>query len=515
MRALYRVKNSKNQTVGFMTDNGYVKYYNALKNILLIDNLTVTKDNIIKSKNKKLNTLSVKEVNNSIYRNSCKKNRLDRDIQKSLYKWKEKRNNLVLYLTGARQTGKTTELLKFAYKNYEQIIYINLANEEALNNFENIVLSNSIQFGMINYCRRSLLEEFSDDKHTIIIIDEIQESYKVYNSIRSLQSELNCDIAVTGSYLGKTLNSKYFKPAGNMYELEMLPLSFTEFCRAFHMEEELYSIDLYGNSEKDKYVKLTELYRVYRQIGGYPAVVDNYMKTKDIDDCFEIIKTIVDRFNEESASYFTDHKCSVIFQNVYKAAFLSIAKEKKGTSSTDIKDITEFVKYDTKEHVSRSEINKAISWLKYSKIIGSCDLYNQGDVTDLLSERRFYFMDCGIANYIAHTTPMKNSDIEGVMTENFAYSELYRLYKTNLVKGDIPCCSVYKQFELDFMVVDHNDIRYGIEVKTSNSNDPKSLNMFLKEKLIDKAYIAGITRSGVRENIRAIPIYTIGCRFPY
>ena len=35
----------------------------------------------------------------------------------------------------------------------------------------------------------------------ILIIDEIQESSMVYNSIRALQGELNCHVAVTGSYV--------------------------------------------------------------------------------------------------------------------------------------------------------------------------------------------------------------------------------------------------------------------------------------------------------------------------
>ena len=110
-----------------------------------------------------------------------------------------------------------------------------------------------------------------------------------------------------------------------------------------------------------------------------------------------MIKTIMQRFTEESASYFNNDKCAVVFDNVFKAAFMNMVKEKKGTASKNIQTITDFVKNDTKEHVSRSEINNVLAWLKYSKIIGSCDLYNQGNVNAILHERRFYFMDCGIA----------------------------------------------------------------------------------------------------------------------
>lgn len=400
-----------------------------------------------------------------------------------------------------------TEMLRF--------IYINLADETSLHYFEELVISNSLSFGMIDYCRKARLEEFHNSPDTIIIIDEIQESHKIYNSIRALQSDLKCHIAVTGSYLGKTLTSKYFKPAGNMYEIEMLPLSFREFCRAFNSEQLLLNIDLYGQSDSADYAALTEKYKIYRQTGGYPAVVSTYLQTKSIYHCHEVIRNIIARFTEESASYFKSDKCAVIFDNVYKGAFISIAKEKKGTSSKDIRDITDFTISDTKEHVSRKEINDAISWLKYSKIIGSCDLYNQGCISDLLQEHRFYFMDCGIASYVASLTSIPNDTVDGVIAENFVYTELYRLYKENLFKGDKPCCSVYDNYELDFMLVDKKDIKYGIEVKAAKSNKHNSLDIYLRKKLIDEAYLAQITRGGMGEQIKTIPIYTVGCRFPY
>ena len=190
-------------------------------------------------------------------------------------------------------------------------------------------------------------------------------------------------------------------------------------------------------------------------------------------------------------------------------------ERKKGTSSKEIRDITDFIKNDTHEHVSRREVNDAVSWLKFSKILGSCDLYNQGRVADLLSERRFYFMDCGIARYLAQHTPLNNETVEGILAENFVYTELYRVYKENKLKGDRPCCSVYKEFELDFMLVDKNDRRYGREVKSEKSGKHRSLDKYLDCDFIDEAYLAQITRGGLGRQVRSIPIYTAGCRFPY
>ena len=508
MRASYRVKN-ENKTCGFIIDNRYVKYYDALHNIDLIDNLTVNRANVIRSKRKKLKEISIKDVNRHLYKKLQKENYLVRDIEKELKDWKNNFSNYVLYLSGARQTGKTTELLKFAYKNYDQIIYINLAEKEKEQALQRCLLSNSLVFGMTKYCREMRLEEYVDSDRTILIIDEIQINADIYNHIRSLQSELNCHVAITGSYLGKTLNTKYFKPAGNTRDIEMLPLSFREFCRANDKEQLFDSISIYGKSQKEDYEILTALYKIYLQIGGYPAVVTQYLKDKNLEYCYSIIDSLMLRFTEESAAYFTNDKSMSVFDNVYKATFLTMAKEKRGTSSKDTDIITNFVKEDTKEHVSRTEINNAISWLKYSKIIGSCDLYNQGNVNDVLPDRRFYFMDCGIANYIANKTSVNNDTVRGLLAETFVYDELYRLYKKNKFRGDKPCCLVAEHYELDFMLVDKNDKKYGIEVKSLRSTKHESLDYFQAKVLIDEAYLAEISRGGQSETIKKIPIYTI------
>lgn len=519
MTITHRVKNSNNKTCGFIVDSsGYTPYYTVYNNIQSFNNVTAGTNGVIKSKNGKLPIITKKHVNKQEHTLIQSENSLVRDVQEELNKWKKYRNNMVLYLIGARQVGKTTELQKFAYKNYEQIIYVNLSQPKIMQIFGDAITGNDIYYGMVNYCKKMGLEEFENSKNTILIIDEIQQSCDIYNSIRSLHSRLKCDIAVTGSYLGKTINSRYFRPAGNLWRIEMLPLSFEEFCNVFGCKETLFSMDIFGKDTAETYKKMYELYSVYIRIGGYPSIVSEYKKTKNIDSCLSLLNELIKTFTEESEAYFSDstNKSKIIFENVYKEAFRIMAYEKKGTSAKDIETITNFVKESTKEHVSRNEINNAISWLKYSNIIGSCDLYNQGKISEVLPERRFYFMDCGIANCISRMTSVDNATIMGLLTENFAYTELYRLYKKDKVKGDKPCFSVYNNSELDFMIVDKNDVKYGIEIKSSNSDKPTSLLVYMNEEKINKAYLAGKTRGGLRKNnIYSIPIYTVGCRFPY
>lgn len=517
MKATHRVKNSNGNTTGFIVDNRYMEYYTAVRYINIIENLTITKKGVIRVKNKKLPEKNVAEVNKQIYNRLCKENQLKRDVQLEFQHWKRGFNRLALYVKGARQIGKTTEIKKFAYNNYEQIIYFNLSDEEQQRCLEKIVGGSSLYCEMKIYCQESGLSDFEDNKNTVIIIDEIQESVKIYNSIRKLRNELNCNIIITGSYLGQILNPEYFKPAGDLYDLEVLPLSFQEFCRAFNSEQLLLQIGLYGTSNKEDYIKLTQLYKIYIQIGGYPSVVRRYIETKDIQETVKELGFILNRFTDESRHYFKSTKCLAVFKSTYKSALIQMTKEKKGTASKDIQTITDFVRISTKEHVSRSEVNDAITWLIYGGIINTCDLYNQGNPLDILFDRRMYFMDCGLLKYIASSTPLSEEAVQGILAENFVYTELYRLYAnySNRLKGDKPACSVYNNYELDFMLIDREDKKYGIEVKSNKSNKHKSLDIYKERNFIDEGYLVEITKGGKGKHISSIPIYTVGCRFPY
>lgn len=67
LRALAEVINNEKKTTGFMVDGSYVKYYDALQNIDLIDNLAVTEDGVIRFTDKTLDKIDVSKVNKLRY----------------------------------------------------------------------------------------------------------------------------------------------------------------------------------------------------------------------------------------------------------------------------------------------------------------------------------------------------------------------------------------------------------------------------------------------------------------
>lgn len=438
---------------------------------------------------------------------------LKRDVQDELAEWKRKRHHSVLQVEGPRQVGKTHEVRKFAYGHYAQVIYVNLVRDEF--GFEDLISENDF---MVQYCKNAEIGEFEDNSNTVLIIDEIQESTVVYNAIRDLRECLSCDIIVSGSYLARTVNSRdFFLPAGIAY-LRMYPLSFREFCRARGCEEILTGLDLSGQSPKEDYERLGAEYQIYRHIGGYPQVVTTYIQTENESDCMEVLGDLIRTFTAESSRFFSNSTAHSIFSEVYKSVMIQMAAEKKGSGKSFLEFMTNFVKDSVREPVSRNEVRAASSWLLYTGIIGYCDLFNNGDTTDVVSNRRAYFMDTGIAHYVSHMVTVPKDAIEGLLTETFAYTELNRLYQMPVgrkrVRGDKPCFSVCGDYELDFVVVDVDDIRFGIEVKTSD-NRARSLVFFKEKGMVDKAYRALPSTGGHGEKISTIPIYTVGVGFPY
>lgn len=125
-------------------------------------------------------------------------------------------------------------------------------------------------------------KSFADDENAVVIIDEIQESAEVYNLIREFTRDFKSRFIVIGSYLGRVLSPDFKMSAGDLTAVRIETLTFEEFMEAMGMGGLLAETRLYGLSEQEDYDQLRQCYDIYTQIGGYPAVVTEYLETKSI-----------------------------------------------------------------------------------------------------------------------------------------------------------------------------------------------------------------------------------------
>lgn len=442
---------------------------------------------------------------------------LQRDIYKDLLKWKKDRSGKVLELSGARQVGKTYILTKFGNENYKNFIYINMAQTsgkdfiKCLDTAEAWVPGQKRIEQPLHRAFALFHGAFADSEDTLVVIDEIQESARVFSMIRQFSREFQAYFIVTGSYLGKTLEPGYFMPAGDVEMLAMHPLSYEEFLGAFDRRELYESVDLHGQSEHREYDELKSLYKLYCRIGGYPAVVNEYREKQDIAACEKVLDGLIQIFISESERYFDSILEINLLEQLLPAVAQTMLKEKKGSKDL-ITDLSKIVFKEESNRISKKSINHSLAWLYHSHIVRYCGMVVEGNILDAVQNVRFYFNDLGICRYFLDRAGANPGDIAGIINENFVYLYLERCVGQRRIAGVQPMFATYKEGELDFFVNSRDDFcNYGIEVKAGKS-EGKTANRMLEDKKVDYVYfMKGDTYGGTAEGKKyTVPVYLMG-----
>ena len=442
-------------------------------------------------------------------------NRIDlkRDAYNDLLNWKNNHNNKVLLVEGARQVGKTYLVKKFAEENYKNIIYINLLEEsgedlldineqirkERLNGTLDRESTNSLKEMFKRYSNK-----FEDNEDCVVIIDEIQESYKIYNMIRQFAREFDTHFIMTGSYLGRVVMRKEFwSPMGDIDFLEIKPLSFTEFINALNLDDEYNSLDLFGSSSSEQYDLMYEKYKDYTIVGGYPEVVCEYIENglDNIDGLFEKLLRV---FCEESARYFDgDILSAKMFEDCTGAIMQILTSGKKGLKEASYGE--EFQKIITKQYssnITKENTNRVLQWFYTSKFIKDCDKLVDFDFTNIKKRQRYFISDIGMANYIMKKENILKSEADGAVNETFVYHCLCE--KINVT----PMFAVYGDGELDFVYRNRdNGTVYGMEVKAGKNIGRTITKCLEKGKINFAIYLKGMTKGGKANKVYTIPIY--------
>lgn len=444
---------------------------------------------------------------------------LERMIYKELLAWKFEKTGKVLELQGARQVGKTYILKKFAKENFKYFHYISMAEESGKDFLHCLEEAAKWIPGTPRPEHQVLKEafhlydpEFEDGEDTVIVIDEIQESARAYNQIRILSREFESYVIVTGSYLGKTLQKEFFLPAGDTDRLQMGTLSFEEFVSALG-EGELYKdTELYGGSEASSYEKLKGYFDIYQRIGGYPEVVSYYVEHQDIQKCEDMIGRLMDIFTSESIRYFTDITDVDIFPKLFQAIAILKLREKQGIRELTT-ELSKIIYQEESGRTTKIMVNRAISWLAQSHIIGYASKSTDCDHLQIKENCRYYFMDLGIASYFLKTTGEEPRQVKGLLAENYVYLCLYeRMRKKREIAGNAPWFVLYQKTkgELDFFVRSLLDYKnYGIEVKSTDAA-AKTAKRLLEDGKLDYLYLLkGDTKGGISEDgkIYTVPLY--------
>ncbi len=208
------------------------------------------------------------------------KRRLDRQIEEHY-----KTSSASLLLTGARQTGKTFAVRKFARDSGLELVEINFYEDsQAITIFEGAKDADDVLFRLSAYTNTIL-----KPGNTLIFFDEIQKFPDIVTWIKFLVEEGSYKYALSGSLLGVELKNIRSVPVGYMSVVDVYPLDMEEFFRAVGVSDAvLDSVELAFSEKRpvDRVVhdSLMRLVGIYLVVGGMPAAVQAYIDTNNLQN---------------------------------------------------------------------------------------------------------------------------------------------------------------------------------------------------------------------------------------
>lgn len=327
-----------------------------------------------------------------------------------------KDKNIIKIVSGIRRCGKSTLLLQFQDWLIEQgtkksqIIFIN---------FEDLEYEDLTDYRSLHKYIKDRLEK---NIKTYVFLDEIQNVDKFPKVLDSLYINTDVDLYVTGSNAYMLSSEIATLISGRYIQIEMLPLSFKEYCIA-------------KGGFEDRITKYTDYllsssFPYALELDSTPNIIRAYLES--------IYNTIVikDIMNRKQV---TD---SMMLQSVLKFIFDNVG------NPLSTKKIADTMTSDGRKIDSKT-IEKYLTALKESYIIYQAKRYDIKGKQYLKTLDKFYVVDIGLRYMLIGKRGMD----AGHVLENVVYLELLRRgYDVYVGKAD--------SFEVDFVAQNQDGNHY-------------------------------------------------------
>ena len=340
-----------------------------------------------------------------------------------LKKWKDEQ--VIKVITGIRRCGKST-LLEM-YRDYlksegvsdDRIISINFEELE----YEEL----SDYKALYNYIK----ERLHKTETTYIFLDEIQQVENFQKAVDSLYVKKNTDIYITGSNAYLLSGELATLLSGRYVEINMLPLSFAEFCQ------------IKKSGEKN------ELFAEYMKNGGLPYITNLGDDSEKIDTYLEgiyntiIVKDIEERQKRRESDPDKRKVTDIaLLKNISRFLAGSIG------SPISVKSIADYVTSSGRK-VSQNTVDDYVEALTEPYIFYPVERYDVLGKQLLKKNRKMYIVDLGLRR---HLLARQRYDL-GFSLENIIYFELLRRgYSVNIGKVGAA--------EIDFVARKNDNVSY-------------------------------------------------------
>ncbi len=354
----------------------------------------------------------------------------------------------VIMLTGPRQVGKTTVL----------------RNLKTKKKYEYITLDNP----MIRAEAKSDPQLFLQRNQPPLIIDEIQYAEELLPFIKIIVDEKRFEsedsnglFLLTGSQMFQSMKNISESLAGRVAVLNLYGLSISEIEQ---IEEDKFipkynllktKVNRYKTNVNDVFDKILrgtfpELYR-NKEISisiFYSSYVQTYLE-KDIRDVLKIRDEV---------------------------------KFMRFLSSVAIRTGQELV-YEELAQDANIDLKTAMSWLSVlisTGIIYLLSPYYNNAIKRIVKRPKLYFMDTGLACFLARYTDSKSLEVSqyaGHIFETYVVSEIIKTYVNKGLPNNFYFIRDSNQKEIDLLIIENNII-YPIEIKKSANPSKSAIKHF-------------------------------------
>lgn len=417
-------------------------------------------------------------------------------------------NKSALLLTGARQTGKTFAVRKYAERHRLNLVEINFYEDESAKIiFEGVQNVKDVLLRISAHTKKKI--SLPD---TLIFFDEVQKCPEAMTWVKFLVDEGSCRYALSGSLLGVELKDIRSVPVGYMAVKEVYPLDLEEFALSLGLSDEvLSSVRLAWENrfpvDKVVHESLLKLVQLYLVVGGMPAVVQAYIDTNDLNVVEEKQREILSLYRWDIGQYDPNRKLKI--NEIYDLIPSELDTKNKRFILKNLNERARFTRYED-----------SFLWLKDAGVAIPTYNVNKPSVPLKLDEQRNLFKlflnDVGLlACQYASGIQLKLLSGElgvnfGAVYENFVAQELvahgFGGYGHNLYYF-----SSKKQGELDFVI---EEGRHVIPVEVKSGKDYERHNalrnvMANEDYAIQKAYVLCNGNLSVKERTLYLPVYMI------
>ncbi len=430
---------------------------------------------------------------------------MERKIDRVLQNWFEDRDHKALVLRGPRQVGKSYAIRKLGTERYDSIIEINFEDRPDYRSIFEGDLSADAIFEKLSFT--FIKENFEG---CLLFLDEIQSCPGAFSALKPLVEDGRCDIACSGSVLSKVVGDGRLTPMGSI-ELEyMEPMDFEEFLWAMgfsHAQTETIRSHISEMKPFDGFVlrQLNDLFKRYVVIGGMPASVSAYARTRMYKDSYEELESIMKLLSDDIGRYVRDPVDRIRIEQCMDSIPRQLSRERN--ASFLYSDVSIGSGY------GQREFGPAISWLEGAGIVDLCR--NIEEVSEPFEVKmsgntfKIYVKDTGVLVYMLGPAVAKGvMDGEftinnGAVIEDAISEALIRKgYKVHYYRDPV------RRMELDF-VFDYNGELAAMEIESGRRRSARSLNKALSEdRAIDIAMKVSDSNISTDENgVRHYPLF--------